>query len=522
MKKLFPLLLLATTVLADVPLKNEGVSVGNVITLDCVGSAINCTRTLSTGTITIAAPGETTADLQLYVDPLGSDSNACTSTGASACLTPQGAINKVPKFLKHRARVLLAAGSYASFNATAFNSDTGTQQTTAGLVIDGTLVSSTLATDTPTGTATGGTAGSTSTFGTLVDSTKAFTVNDLRGRFVEITGGTGVLQVKAIASNTADTITIAGTWTAPIAGSTYAIRDSASFITGCQGIPPAPGATAAGATSVAIRIAGNSSSVNIQLRGLAVSAACNFAVEQTDAAGLIVNRMLFTSTTGTAAKVSFGAGAAFYDTNVSIYSSTSGTHLRSGALAWQNASVLGNVTNGSASGGATGTVQNSVFINGSTAVNASGFRSSTLLGLEIIDANTGGIFTGGVTTNLQGIHIDCTGSASAVGLHLSSALAPGGAVTPDHVDFTDCNTAIRVASPTAFLLSANVLTATGVTTYLDARYGGRIGLSASVPTGTVTTEVILDNDATATSTIAAIASGSCFASLSTGSRVCKD
>lgn len=68
------------------------------------------------------------------------------------------------------------------------------------------------------GTATGGTAI------TLVDSTKTWTVNEFRYKRVRIIAGTGVDQVRRIASNTADTITVETDWdTNPDATSEYEV-----------------------------------------------------------------------------------------------------------------------------------------------------------------------------------------------------------------------------------------------------------------------------------------------------------
>jgi hypothetical protein len=70
------------------------------------------------------------------------------------------------------------------------------------------------------GTATGG---STST---LVDSGKAWTPDAYIGKYVKITGGTGIGQVRRITDNDATTLTIDtadGNWTAPDATSTYEI-----------------------------------------------------------------------------------------------------------------------------------------------------------------------------------------------------------------------------------------------------------------------------------------------------------
>lgn len=462
----------------------------------------------------------TTSDVNLFVDPTGSDSNACTSTGTAACLTIQGALNKAPKNLRHRLTVTAAAGNYASFIVSGFQTDFGLQTTTAGLLIQGTLANSTgLATGTATGTATGGSAGSTSTFGTLVDAAQTWTTNDLRHRFVTIVSGTGAGQVKAIASNTGTTITIAGTWTAPDATSVYAVQDSATFITSCGTAPPSGGGTVSTANT-AVRVASNGAGSTITLRSLAVSAACSFGVVHTDVSTLVLNRMQFTSTAGTSARVQIGAGGFLVDTISSNYSGTTGTHVSGGGLASVNASVAGNVGNTSGPSGSTGTIQNSVFSNGLVGVNLTTQRSATILGLEVVSAAGTGVGVASVTSNIQGLHIDCTSAATAVGLSLTTPF-PTGAVSPDHVDFTDCNTAVRVNGPTGFVQSASALTATSVTTYFDVRNGGLLTFN-STPSGTVSgSEISLDNGAV-TTTFAALASTECVTSMNYGSRVCRD
>lgn len=76
-----------------------------------------------------------------------------------------------------------------------------------------------------TGTATS----ATST--TLVNSAKAWTTNQFANFQVRITGGTGVGQVRTIASNTGTTLTVSSAWTTtPDATSTYVIEGSDDFI----------------------------------------------------------------------------------------------------------------------------------------------------------------------------------------------------------------------------------------------------------------------------------------------------
>lgn len=57
---------------------------------------------------------------------------------------------------------------------------------------------------------------------TLIDSAKSWTVNGLAGCIVRVMTGTGIGQMRVIASNTSNTLTVA-TWTAPAAADTYAI-----------------------------------------------------------------------------------------------------------------------------------------------------------------------------------------------------------------------------------------------------------------------------------------------------------
>jgi hypothetical protein len=198
-------------------------------------------------------PMVTTGDLTLYVDPLGNDSNAGTASGASACLTIQGAINKIPKIVKHRVLINVAAGNYAAFNLSGITFDT-TGQSAGYIEFLGVMVNATLAAGSATGTATSGTAGtaSTATFGTLTDTSQTWTVNALKGLMVEILTGTGngVTNMRPIISNTADTITIAGTWTAPVAGSTYAIRDWGSVINSTITMPASVSTLTTAATGI--------------------------------------------------------------------------------------------------------------------------------------------------------------------------------------------------------------------------------------------------------------------------------
>lgn len=165
----------------------------------------------------------TTAAMTLYVDPTGSDANACTTTGTGACATLTGAIAKVPQFVKHAITVTMAAGTYTEnpvFNDVDLN---------AALTITGAALGNV----TPaTGAATGSlTTVSNTTPAVMTDSAQTWTVNNLIGHFLVMTSGSQINAVRPIATNTATTLTLAAPFTAaPSAADTYAIQSPTTII----------------------------------------------------------------------------------------------------------------------------------------------------------------------------------------------------------------------------------------------------------------------------------------------------
>jgi hypothetical protein len=94
--------------------------------------------------------------------------------------------------------------------------------TVGGANISYTGDSSTLTTGTATGTST---SGSTTT---LVDSGQTWTVDELIGKYVVCSAGTGIYQIRPITDNDATSITVA-TWTSPAADTVYTIYEFAPF-----------------------------------------------------------------------------------------------------------------------------------------------------------------------------------------------------------------------------------------------------------------------------------------------------
>lgn len=174
----------------------------------------------------------TTAAMTLYVDPIGSDSNACTSSGASACRTWAGVAGKIPSRVRHNVVVNIAAGTYAEVLAvTGFTLGRNpATSTTPSFQITGTLAAPTLSTGTSAGSVTGYSAAAGATLAVLTDSTQNWTTNQLRGALLLMGSGSASGTYFPIVSNTATTITLAADG-AIAAGNTYVITAPASIFT---------------------------------------------------------------------------------------------------------------------------------------------------------------------------------------------------------------------------------------------------------------------------------------------------
>jgi hypothetical protein len=219
----------------------------------------------------------TTASMNLYVGTTGSDSNLCTSA-TYPCATIQGAVNKVPKRIRHPVVITVGAGTFtagARISGFAFE-DPANISTGSSLLITGTFATATPTTGLATGTVASATAGSTSTWGTVTVTGAGWTTNDLRGKFLVITSGTGAGTVRVISSNTATVITVAGLFgtlnPAPAAGSTFAIQQAATVISGDLTSAPGPGSPTLPAAAAFV-IEGMQSP-------LASSAANNFVIQR--------------------------------------------------------------------------------------------------------------------------------------------------------------------------------------------------------------------------------------------------
>jgi len=446
----------------------------------------------------------------------GNDSNNCTASGTSACATIQGAVNRIPKLIRDGVVVSVAAGTYGCFYFTGFREDLGIQQSTGGVLFNGALANITPATGTATGTATGGTAGSGATFGTLVDGAQTWTVNDLRGHLVVITGGTGNGQVRVISSNTATTITVVGTWTAPNGTSTYVIQDPSVIINTACATPPT-GINGALANVASIWFAGNNISYRtnaITVQNFKFTSASGIGVTVLDSSTYTFNQAVM-SLPGGSGGISSGvqSNPRLTVTNVS-YAGAGGAHFLAmgGGFFTMNNSL--------AFGGANGLfISTGGVTNGS--INSSEANASAVAGI----AAPYGHYT------VSGTRFDCGGNASnyavLVGTNSRNNTISTANPSPDGLASIGLSSVDIGTNGCGFGIGAfgngtawmNGVSGTAITNAYVASWSGQIFQNGANTATGGTTDWTVDNGKV-TGALADVTSGNCVSTLSYGSRFC--
>jgi hypothetical protein len=464
----------------------------------------------------------TTAALTLYVDPTGSDSNACTAIGTAACATIQGALNKAPKLLRHQVTISVAAGTYGGFYVSGFTQDV-TSSASTGLIIDGALANSTLATGSPTGTAAGAgqLAGSGSTFGVLCDSGATWTVNDLRGRFITTASPTNTAFV--ISSNTATCATIVGTWSVPVAGTTtYTIQDSAVIVNTAVSRPATP-TVAASANYAAVAILGNAMNYQTRalvLRSLRLTNTTGDGVRVEDISAILFNQMQVIPT-GTSklplfiATATGGGGGPIITIERSLLqgnNDNAGLQQSGGSLSISNTLVYN-----SADVGDLPAVQ---LISCKLGFFSGNELRGWAVGLGITNGPTGTT----ATSNILNSRVVCRSHAGSAGIWfgvtpaLSTSILGGfttGIVSA--VDIATCEIGLQtVGTSTIDVVSlSGSVSVTGFAGFL----GGMFNYTKAGVTLTATTNELNLDAATATSTFTSVTAGQCLTT-SQGSRAC--
>ncbi len=444
--------------------------------------------------------GTATGALTFYVDPTGNDANQCTSTGTAACLTIQGAVNKVPKLLQDLITINVAAGSYAGFIVSGFTMNPAVQKT-GGIFINGTLATVTPATGPGTGTATAGTAGTNTTYGTLTDSTQTWTVNDLRGKWVTITGGTGSGQIKVITSNTATAITIAGTWTAPTGTSTYAIQSPASLITSAAPVVvDTAGGTliSAGGFQIANNTMGVSGSTPTSIL------VQNLAVNSSGGRVLGGSFVAFSQVLMSSGTFSFSDGTNVALTSCSV--TTTSTFINSGRSTITASFVAAQTTFSGPIGSVSSTQFTNTAANGIATINTSGNTVVTITSVRC-DCGSGATSTCLSTANIA----PASGTRKGGSFDVVTGL-----------DVTNCtNGVFPVNGGQVTFATGTTFTGNALTYAVNAVNGGMAFLPAAPTITAGTAELAIDNGALTDTFASLTAIYSCLASLSTSSSICR-
>lgn len=445
----------------------------------------------------------TQGTLALFVDGAsGNDSNACTASGSSACLTIQGAINKIPELLQYAVTVDIAAGTYAGFRMInhAVN-PASTASPTGSIYVRGAAQSNfSPATGSATGTVT-----SVSTdavgFHVVTDSGQTWTVDNLSTRFLSLTGGTGSGQVCPIISNTATAVTVSCTFSpAPVAGTTYAIVTPSVLITSSVNNTATATGAAGGAAGI---ILSNLSYPRVSLAGyvlqdLEVSGSFT-SVTMVDARAVGLTRIRAAPTNS----VSYNVEGA---TQVQILNSVGSSGTASAVAVGQNTQsdlMTVNAASNFFTSAASGT-------GGATILCPTrGSAARFLINETVNTSSTGAAFAllGGTvkTVNLSG-RFRCTTASTNTGIRVldgsaSGFLGPNQAQIIATTSMDTCGTGldVRGAAQVANLaVTGGTITFLSNTLAVNARGGGKVVFTTAVPTFTSNTTDISVDGATST------------------------
>jgi hypothetical protein len=176
---------------------------------------------LSTIETDLAKAGATTAAMTLYVDAAtGLDTN--TGLVSAPLKTIQAAINRTPHIIAHRTTIYVRAGTYAEDLVVSNHI-----RHTGWFTISGYDWTDVVPT---TGLATGTIASHTNR--TVNVTAAGWTVNDLRGKYIQITSGSKLGYKYPIESNTAAALTVGGYGITNITGATFKFVTQGAIITG--------------------------------------------------------------------------------------------------------------------------------------------------------------------------------------------------------------------------------------------------------------------------------------------------
>lgn len=450
----------------------------------------------------------TRAATTLYVDSTGNDTNTCTATGVGACLTIQGAINKLPRRIRHPVTISVAAGNFKGANVIGFQyepEDSLTAVPGAGIQIVGTMGAVTPATGNATGTITSSATTGSGGHVVITDSGQSWTVNDLRGKFLKLTSGSGSGTSYPIEANTATTVTIPlSSASTTGAGVTYSLVTPTTVINTAVQAPTVISSTSAGGSSSSFNFLGNPQSLygSWLLKNLNITAA---GVVVSDGY-LRVYEVSFTGITTTTTVYMVNAGT---DGQASVQRSTIVSSNASGANYYCTLLYNGNARR---------TIQGlqNNYVRGCNLV-LGGVTSVTSNRVENTQAFGGlGLFDLSANSNLGNANsIDCGGGAGTIGLAVGWYGSINGWLNSSYQDgavsvFTinplvieNCAVAVSVARAGKFYGQA-VLSGTGNTIGVEVREGGLYTQKSTTTLTGATADVQIDGTNFSLATIRAL------------------
>lgn len=413
---------------------------------------------------------ETASALDLYVDSTNGD-DANPGTSMFPFRTVQAAVNYVPRHVRHTVTVTAKAGNYGGFEVSGFIVRPG-----GSLTVQGTLAAPTLTTGTTTGTLTAFSASSGTTKAVFTDSGQAWTVNELKGKLIKMSGtGSNVRSTFVILSNTDTTITAVGIITGFTTSSTYEILEQKSVInTPAAAIVNAQTALsnyAATGVLVAGCVSDGNQLTDIMIQGFAFTfGSSGVGVSLDSSVSAFVRWNKFTTNVSTGIQLNSRACVAAY-----------GNYYASQSLTGVNLLNALKVT-----------VADSFFEAGLRGVTTSNVTTMTLSSNHFSAQTTYSIGSGtGAlgTSQLVGNTID--GSATGISFIASvSNGSPSVALSSTSMKIDNCTTAaVDLAGPksNAFF---SVVVGTGNAIGMRLRWGAKVGVtSATTLTGTIEVEV---------------------------------
>lgn len=431
----------------------------------------------------------TTEPVTIYCSPNGDDANP--GTEAQPKRQVSAALKSLPNTIRHPVVIRPAAGSYDGFDATAFTFDPVDAAQGAYIQVLGSFTAPTLATGTVTGTSTAGTTGG------LTHTGQTWTVDALRGKLIEITSGPGAGQVRVIASNTADTVTIAGTWTSPTA-SGYAIWDCGTVISTPTNLPALPGSASAAAGGLLV---GNNP----------------FMYASSVSGFLYFQRIKFAPSTSTGVRLRGFSNTFFTECQIQSQTSSAAFTADSGALFSVTNSSLTGATGAAISIGSqsNGQVSGCRFQNCLIQSAATAGAIASLMGANLIftrceirgTAASGSAQLIGASfylANVQLVGSRLVGNGVQTGVFLAASPSSGGPCVMGWNDstMTGCLNGLDIRSGGVLLMtSSSSLTGTGSGTAISVSKGGRVEYPNTLGVSSWGTEVSVDG---VTSTFATV------------------